>query len=169
MLVVCVLTLVIVIGIIIIIYSVIKKENNDSDDYFEAEISNNMLKSVSDEFDSAIEQINKLSESVFEEFEEKYQELLFLYQMVDDMKSEIDRKTHSSDEYIKQSRKDNNLYEKNNDERSSGTNINRIYNNPNLEKIKELQKQGLSVSEISKALGIGQGEVKLIMELGRVR
>ena len=43
------------------------------------------------------------------------------------------------------------------------------FKNPNLEKIRSMRAQGLSIAEISKALNMGQGEIKLILELGKAR
>ena len=46
---------------------------------------------------------------------------------------------------------------------------NNTINNPKLKEIIKLREEGKNISEISKSLNIGQGEVKLIMELNKVR
>jgi len=152
-----ILTLLILVGIGLVVFACLsrKKTENKTDNYFEANASVQLVKQAIDDADNAIEQLNKISSDVFQEFEEKYQELLFLYQMIDDMKEKrekVDFKADSSG-----SLESENLTERN------------IFKNPNFEKIKNMQAQGLSVSEISKALNMGQGEVKLILELGKAR
>ncbi len=151
-----ILILLILIGIGLVIFAVISKKKNDNgtDNYFEANASIQLVKQAIDDADNAIEQLNKISSAIFEEFEEKYQELLFLYQMIDDMKEKrekVDFRADSQENYKM-------------DDKSKNT-----FNNPNYEKIKAMRNQGLSVSEISKALNMGQGEVKLILELGKAR
>lgn len=44
-----------------------------------------------------------------------------------------------------------------------------VYDNPKLDEIQKLSNEGLSLAQISKKLNMGQGEVKLIMELGKTR
>jgi len=43
------------------------------------------------------------------------------------------------------------------------------YKNPKLGKIRALYDQGMTEEEIAKTLGIGQGEVKLILSIGKGR
>ena len=153
-----ILVLLILVGIGLVIFACITKKSSkdQTDNYFEANASVQLVKQAIDDADNAIEQLNKISSDVFEEFEEKYQELLFLYQMIDDMKEKrekVDFKTDSPDNFQS--------YEK--QTRSNS------FKNPNFEKIKNMQAQGLSISEISKALNMGQGEIKLILELGKAR
>ncbi len=155
-----ILVLLIIIGIILVIFAYASKKKDSGDnDYFEANASVQLVKQAIEDADNAIEQLNKMSSNVFEEFEEKYQELLFLYQMIDDMKekrAKIDFNTESQ-ENISLNRNQG-YYESLNS-----------FKNPNLEKIRNMQARGLSIAEISKALNMGQGEVKLILELGKAR
>ncbi|MBR1444825.1 MAG: hypothetical protein IJ583_14985 [Firmicutes bacterium] len=132
-------------GICLIIAALIKdekKEENNTD----ADAIEMLLNKSVEEADSAMNELNGLSEEVFKEFEEKYNELLFLYQMIEDKKSEnsVDTKVSA----------------KNRKRRFR-------YSNPKLQEIKSLAKEGLSVAEIAKKLNIGQGEVQLIMQLGK--
>lgn len=139
------------IGFALIVFSFVKKEEKNKFDFSEIESFTELVNKSIEEVDDAIEQLNKLSDNVFKEFEEKYQELLFLYQLIDEKKIKIDRKI------------DNQSNPKN------LKNVNFIYKNPHLEEIKKLQMQGMTVSDISKKLNMGKGEVKFIMELGKPR
>ncbi len=158
-----ILVVLILIGIGLVVYACISHKNNenDSNDYFEANASVQLVKQAIDDADNAIEQLNKISSDVFEEFEEKYQELLFLYQMIDDMKEKRNKVDYSTE------------YKNNFENVATGFQKRKVpdnySNNPRYSKIKSMSEQGLSVSEISKALNIGQGEVKLILELGKAR
>lgn len=145
-----VLIFLICVGVGFVFYSIIKKDEKESDDFLKVEAVNALINKSIEEADSAIEQLNGLSNDVFKEFEEKYQELLFLYQLIDEKK--IMTETNSS-------------YNKKIDNKSKEFK----FNNSNLDEIKKLQAQGMSLSEISKKLGMGQGEVKFIMELGKTR
>jgi len=156
-----ILVLLVIIGVILVIFACVSRNKNDNgdNDYFEANASVQLVKQAIADADNAIEQLNKISSDVFDEFEEKYQELLFLYQMIDAMKEKREKFDFNTD-----SQKGTG-FEKTQD--SHGSFIS--FKNPNFEKIRNMQKQGLSISEISKALNMGQGEIKLILELGKAR
>ncbi|MDR1913030.1 MAG: hypothetical protein LBQ68_00905 [Clostridiales bacterium] len=98
------------------------------------------------EADQAIDELNKLARNIFDEIEEKHQELLFLYSMLESHKKDDTVSEHKESPPKKET-----------------------YKNPKLGKIRSLFDQGMSEDEIAKTLGIGQGEVKLILSLGRER
>ena len=153
-----IMVLLIIVGIVLVVFACMSKNKSENkNDYFEANAAVQLVKQAVDDADNAIEQLNKISSNVFEEFEEKYQELLFLYQMIDDMKEKRDKYDFNT------STRTNDSFEK----RQVFLSERNYFKNPNLDKIKNMQEQGLSVSEISKALNMGQGEVKLILELGK--
>ena len=155
-----IMVLLIIVGIVLVVFACMSKNKSENkNDYFEANAAVQLVKQAVDDADNAIEQLNKISSNVFEEFEEKYQELLFLYQMIDDMKEKRDKYDFNT------STRTNDSFEK----RQVFLSERNYFKNPNLDKIKNMQEQGLSVSEISKALNMGQGEVKLILELGKAR
>ena len=69
-----ILVLLIIIGIILVIFAYASKKKDSGDnDYFEANASVQLVKQAIEDADNAIEQLNKMSSNVFEEFEEKYQ------------------------------------------------------------------------------------------------
>lgn len=105
--------------------------------------------SVSVDADKAIDELNNLSKDVFTEFDEKYKELLFLYEMLDSKKNDSKKEVQ---EAVKKA------------ETKMSVMI-----NPKLKEIMELKNKGMSVSQIARALNMGQGEVQLIINLGRNR
>jgi len=143
-----ILIILICIGFGFIIFSFLKRDDS-KDESINIDAVNQLINNSLIDIDNATEQLNSLSNNVFEEFEERYQQLLFLYQLIDDKKEEIMNLQHKGNIVNRKKRK------------------NFKYNNPHLEEILKLQNQGLSIAEISKMLGIGQGEVKLIAELGK--
>jgi hypothetical protein len=98
--------------------------------------------------DEAMEEMDKLAKSIFKEMEEKHQELLFLFSMIEGKKAEAEESAGERPEQ---------------ESRKSG------FKNPKLGKIRDLYDKGLAIEEIARALGIGQGEVKLILNLGKGR
>ncbi len=153
-----VLIILLCVGFVFIVIGVLKKETKDNDEFFiEAGQSIKLVKDAVKDADNAVEQLNLLTEDMLNEFDEKYQELIFLYQLIDDMKN-LESKDYNSD-----------FYENNNDMKKDNKKYNNTINNPKLKEIIKLREEGKNISEISKSLNIGQGEVKLIMELNKVR
>ncbi len=153
-----VLIILLCVGFVFIVIGVLKKETKDNDEFFiEAGQSIKLVKDAVKDADNAVEQLNLLTEDMLNEFDEKYQELIFLYQLIDDMKN-LESKDYTSD-----------FYENNNDMKKDNKKYNNTINNPKLKEIIKLREEGKNISEISKSLNIGQGEVKLIMELNKVR
>ena len=153
-----VLIILLCVGFVFIVIGVLKKETKDNDEFFiEAGQSIKLVKDAVKDADNAVEQLNLLTEDMLNEFDEKYQELIFLYQLIDDMKN-LESKDYNSD-----------FYENFNDMKKDNKKYNNTINNPKLKEIIKLREEGKNISEISKSLNIGQGEVKLIMELNKVR
>jgi hypothetical protein len=94
------------------------------------------------EADDAVAEMDKMAKSIFKEMEEKHQELLFLFSLIEGKKGEAAEKHRVQQSPLK---------------------------NPKLGKIQDLYDKGLSVEEIARALAIGQGEVNLILNLGKGR
>ena len=100
------------------------------------------------EADQAIEEMNKMAKNIFEEIDNRYQELLFLYNMIDEKSAGL--KTHHTNLVINEK-----------------TRI--PYTNPKLVKIQKLFEEGQSIADIARGMNMGQGEVKLILDLGKDR
>lgn len=152
-------------GIALILYAMYNFHGNDeaavSDpDYLLQSIENKLNDMKLPETEEVLDEFSNLSDTVFKELDEKREELLFLYSLIDEKKNELSNAKQGSKEPDKAHRnvdvmvKDNIPYK---------------YKNNKLDDILRLKKEGLSVSEISKKLGMGQGEVSLIMELSKGR
>lgn len=153
----------ILIGIFLVIYSIIytKKRNNQSNfegNYNNGDISkiDSIVKTSLEKLDEEITSFEKYSKSAFEELEQKYNELLFLYNLIDDKKLETASSFNKKDIPVPV---DDNI----------PSNNSNLMNNPKNRDIIQLSKAGLSINEIAKRLGMGQGEVKIVLDLGKAR
>jgi len=113
------------------------------------------LKAVEDsikEADEAAEELNKLAGSVLNELDKKYQEVLFLYDLIDEKKRELAAQ-----------------YKNQNVRQSAGvadaTKRNKTISHPKKQEILEMHNRHTPVADIAKALDIGQGEVSLVLGL----
>ncbi|MCL2461804.1 MAG: hypothetical protein FWF44_04000 [Defluviitaleaceae bacterium] len=148
-------------GLIILIYSargLFKSEAGRAAGGTVAEAAESRTDAVLDETDRAMEELDKQAKAIFEELDNKYQELLFLYNMIDAKAAEAGLKPARTDVIV------------GGNEEAAGADGGagvRVYTNPNLAKIKELAGQGRSAAEIAKELNMGQGEVQMIQNLDK--
>ncbi len=157
----------VIVGIIIILAALIfmRPENkNGAMNYLEVDNTIKAIDSSIEEMDKAMEEFAKMSDSIFNEIDEKYKELLFLYTLIDNKKEEIAASFSSSvappaPAIIKKEPKR---------EAISKARPKPKLENPNLAEIWQLNAQGFSIPEIAKKLELGQGEVKLMLELSKV-
>lgn len=160
--------IVMTLGFSIIIFYLVKINQYDrSNSSSNMEISLENVKKAIDQADLAIDDLNLLSEEIFKRFNQKQKEILFLYEAIENKKelpSNIDLKVgidESNNIFNKHKSMDGNFDNK------EDIIIDNIEKNQMLPKINELLEKGLSVSEIAKSLNMGQGEVKLIIDLGK--
>lgn len=157
------------VGFGLIIFSVFRKEEKTDYDFFQAENTLSLVNEAIEEVDNAIEHLNKLSLDVFKEFDEKYQELLFLYQLLEEKKSGVGKSYDVLPSDLAYEVGEAGVVLKAPEmpeEQEFKPSQTVYYNNPRLAEIQSLRNSGFSISEISKKLRMGQGEVKLIIELG---
>jgi DNA-directed RNA polymerase specialized sigma subunit len=144
----------VILGIIIILvtFSSIKQTGNKINERRQSEeFAIRAISASVSEADQTMEEINKAAQTIFEELEDKHQELLFLYNMIEERKNEeVGPASDIIFSDTRQKRLDS-------------------YKNPKLGKIRALYDQGMTEEEIAKTLGIGQGEVKLILSIGKGR
>lgn len=159
----------IIIGIGLVIFSLIQfsihkksdsTENSDISYAFES-IEKSIIK-----IDKTVDEFERLSNKSLKEMDDKYQELLFLYTLMDDKKAEV---SNLDTPLVYKSPKNNSAQPISSSNKNINSKERAVINNPKLTAIIELEQQGLSISEIAKQLDMGQGEVKLILELGRAR
>lgn len=166
-----------IVGIILVVISLIlgvkrteEIEMNQLDSTTEKQ--NELIKVIEDA-DDAIEQLNSVSKSIFEEQEQKYQELLYLYQIIDDKKQEllnifdkitsIESKRDLNEDIKEESFKVTDINNKNDKEDENGFTVTDSKHN----EIIDLYNSGHTVTQIAQQLNMGQGEVSLIIELNK--
>jgi hypothetical protein len=113
------------------------------------------------EADETMAEMQKMSKSLLKEIEDKHEELLFLFSLIEEKKIDSEEDASEPAPSI--------IEEEAPPTPPETPNRKSSYKNPKLGKIRDLYDKGLSEEEIARALGIGQGEVKLILNLGKGR
>lgn len=181
-----VLTLGIVLGFVLLMYGAFFQKGKGSvpeNGGIETnETLGQILQSV-DEADSALSNINSVSSLIIEEIDIKYKELLFLYEMLEEKKKDIlehTGKLHAEDSTGVEIENEDGLvpdiseddaYESNLELMEIGRKMDEIRRFPRLKNkdaILGLRENGYDITEIAKELGIGKGEVRLIIGLNKV-
>lgn len=114
--------------------------------------------------DNNATEFNQLCELVFNEIDEKYQELLTLYSLIEEQKKQgFIPEVKSSNVNVKQNKKSK--QNKNNKTISASKNYDDsfIYKHKNAKEIFALYDSGMNQSDIAKKLSMGTGEVQLIL------
>ena len=125
----------------------------------ENETNLNEMKEHWDEIDKALEEFHSAANAAITELDEKYQEMLFLFSLIDDKKKEVldicktEPKAALKPEAAVKPR----------------SAVDRRSSHPRRKDILNLSKQGLSVTEIAQELNVGHDMVSLILEMGKVR
>ena len=132
----------VVVGAMIVLYAFLSSDDDEV-------VKKKEIDAAISEVDETIAELNDTSRTIMKEFDYKYQELLFLYNLIDEKKKAL--VTFEEEAVL-------------GDEAGTGA-IEAIFQNPKIYEILQLQKRGLSVSEIAKTLEIGQGEVSMIISL----
>lgn len=157
-----------VLGIFLMVFSLIRFGKDDkkpeSTSYYEMDNNIKAINSSLDEAEKAVEELNKFAESVLSDIDDKHQELLFIYNLIDEKKNEVMR-LYGNYDVPKTAEVEQTARKK----PSKASKDPKMSINPRNNEIIGMFENGMSVSEISKALDIGQGEVKLILELSRAR
>lgn len=122
---------------------------------------------VMDNADNTADELYKLSKDVVSEIDDKYQQLLYLYNMIDEKAAKLGTAGTidiSVDDAIGFSGEKEKVKEM---ASRKGLNPNLI--NEKYRAVFDLYNRGNDIPEIARALNIGQGEVKLVLELGKGR
>jgi len=181
-----------IIGIFLMVFTLVKlkiEDDKPSDSYFETGNSIKAINSSLDEAEKAVEELNKFAQSVLTDIDTKYQELLFVYNLIDEKKSELKGYggrggaggdtvkvlpfTKRTDSIVSETlagisrKRDASLASTSAAGVRPTTRKADIH--PKHREIVSLHESGMSVTDISKKLDMGQGEVKLILELAKAR
>jgi cell division protein FtsN len=132
----------VIIGIILVVYAIvsIKKAGAEAED--SAQDPKPSPFDVSLDGAQAVDDLNNRARDIFNELESKHRELANLYDLIERTKAEEEGAEAIEEEHPAET-----------------------FKNPKLGKIRVLYDQGMPEDEIAKTLGIGQGEVKLILSL----
>ena len=137
--------------------------------------------------DAALKEINRLGTLIQSEIDEKYKAMLFLYNLVDDKKKEIEEsadsevisemmaqyiKTHGDKLRLISGEPEENFIEENIEKEEENEEVEEnIENKPKKisnqkhKQIYDMRESGKTATEIAKELKMGQGEIKLILDL----
>ncbi|MCL2874106.1 MAG: hypothetical protein FWE29_04155 [Defluviitaleaceae bacterium] len=151
-----------IIGIVCMLYGIFiftRSKPVQEDDYLEKSILSS-IGNKTEEIDKTIDEFDKVSGEVLTQLDEKYNELLFLYSLIDDKKSEMAGLSEREPQITKKLSEFQEL--------SQGTSDGKKFKNVKHDEVKRLIEQGISVADTAKTLNIGQGEVRLILELGKM-
>lgn len=173
------------IAIIFISYKLVDKTPKDIENsstildinnkVFEETIKNNLENYINEEIESTKKQLNTISnekimaiseysDQVMKKISESNNEVVFLYKMLIEKEEKLKNKANIN-VLEKETKKSVKSVEKKEIKNDSDNSINsKPYNMVN-----DLHKEGKSIMEISKILNIGQGEVKLIIDLEKSR
>lgn len=171
------------VGLFLMIFMFLKLRSDDDPSKTSFLETGNSIKAINssiDEAEKVIEELNKFSASVLNEINAKHQELLFIYNLIDEKKAELknvynfdrpqkpspqtqakDRNKPKREPFLKEN--DTVVSEKPKSDKQTS------YIHPKHKEIAQMSEEGLTITEISKNLGLGQGEVKLILELIKAR
>ena len=156
----------VIVGIGLIIYSIyIYRNESDkgTSGYFETANTLKFMEASIDEIDKTMDELHDVSKQIFEEMESKYKELLLLYSLIEEKKKEL-AELHS----IKPTD-----YKPGETLTSASSEDEELpsfaLSSPNIRKVRQLQQEGLSLEDTAKRLGIGKGEVKLMLDLGKIK
>ena len=132
-----ILLLMITVGSVFVLVAIIKQKENTNEP----------------ELNPKIEEIDTMSQSILKDFDQKYQELLFLYNLIDEKQKNVSEQPllapKATIDYKIEANAD------------TDRGINPRFNN-----VIKLKNSGLTIDEIAKKLDMGKGEVSLIINLG---
>lgn len=159
----------IIFGIICIIISFLLKDKSEiieEEQYEFEEVNpkkdNNIKKEdIINEVNNKILELNDYSNFIKKELNDKHKELLFLYQLINEKETNI--KKIAEDNLYKEEIKNKEPITIFDDLPLDESVDNKIKDQNN--QILSLYKEGYNITEIAKALNVGKGEIKLILDL----
>jgi hypothetical protein len=158
------------IGVCFIVYSVIKfKPAESQSTQPPSEETLEKLEAATADADHALEELSKLSQNIFDEITAKYKELLYLYQLIEQKQGGMHDSTLVQSHTLNHSHHIKPVAPTSTSTEQEQQNFMAVFNSTNLKhnEIQQLYKKGMSISDIAKALNIGQGEVSLVIQMGK--
>lgn len=134
------------------------------------------LAQVDEAADAALQEINKTSRLVLDEIEERYQSMLFLYNLLEEKKKEVTALVEQAKEEAKASSTARASVKSKATMPIAGykamplpsvpASSPRVSGNARHEKVRALYREGMSIADIAKQMKAGQAEVHLILNVG---
>jgi L-rhamnose mutarotase len=147
---------IIIIGIIVILASfLVNKAESDKDHVVQLEDYEEYQSRIK-EINQKILELNDYSVFMKTELEGKHKELLFLYQLIRDKEKSLNQIESSQVITLQQPKIS---------EQNTFLGHEHVVQENSNKRIIELSQKGYSISEIAKMLEIGQGQVKLVLDL----
>ena len=159
-----VLIVMMVIGACLVVYGAFfgnKKEGSaeEVDELVTLAQKLNSLESTVFEADEAANILDDMTKSVFKEFDSKYQEMLFLYNLIDEKQKKLVGAGQKVDVVA-------GISSKPLEKGTIALQNQKITINPKYANVLELNDKGKSIEEIARQLNMGKGQVALILNLG---
>jgi len=153
------------IGIALMVYGLYinrKSADRDSADYpGSADFS--FVAASAEEVAKTSDELHEISNLIFEELESKHNELLGLYEIINKKKREFDK-------FGERKSVSRNTYEEVTPIIKEGVKTATFaVSTANIRKVRQLHQEGYAVDEIVETLGIGLNEVKLMLDLSKIR
>ncbi len=168
----------IIVGILLLVFALFLftvDNKNSPNQYFEASNTIRALETSVEEIEKTMDELNATAKTIFDELDGKYNELLFLYQLIDAKKTETAQTYHlteaagSGGKLKAGNGRKAQAFQAESLQQGPLKQDSKAMDNPRLKEILALKNEGMTVSDIAQKLDMGQGEVKLILELGKVR
>jgi len=109
------------------------------------------------EADEAANILDDMTKNVFKEFDNKYQDMLFLYNLIDEKQKKLATSGHRVDVAVGAQPDGDSIVAVNNK---------KVGINPKFSNVLQLSAEGKSIEQIAKQLNMGKGQVALILNLG---
>ncbi|MCL2618262.1 MAG: hypothetical protein FWD98_04310 [Defluviitaleaceae bacterium] len=167
----------------IYLYSTATGEKDSNSGYFETANTLKYLETSIDEIDKTMDELHDTSKHIFEEMENKYKDLLLLYSLIEDKKKELagiystkptdykpgETLAASAEEPAAAPKQAAAAPEQAEETAAADEAPANALSSPNIRKVRQMQEEGLSLEDTAKKLGIGKGEVKLMLDLGKIK
>lgn len=156
-----------IIGLILIVISVflVKKDTKERENINQKlDEAFNIVNLSLDNFEAQTNEFNKTCELIFTEIGEKYQELLYLYSVIEEHKNNNKDILENNISEISSKNKEDTIIEVQKIVEKK-TDNSFIFKNKNAVEIFKLYDEGIPIPEIAKKLSIGQGEIKFMLNI----
>ena len=123
-------------------------------------------------FDICISELNKMGSLIKSDIEAKYKEILFLYELIEDRHRQIEALVSKKEDkvslekrHVEEKRHVGEEFHVEEGRHVEEERPGEVEVKPDYKAILQMSERGLGIADIARELGIGQGEVKLILNI----